>query len=93
MLTPSSDVNISQKRGGLKMLDRLDRRLLKAIRANEKVRMIDIIRPFLSEISYRGIGKRLAILSKENYVVLEKQNKNVMVALTEAGKKEASGVV
>jgi hypothetical protein len=77
------------KTGGL---DRLDRRLLMAIRAKEKVRMIDIIRPFLSEISYRGLRKRLVILSKENYIVLEKQNKNVMVALTQTGKKEA-GVV
>jgi hypothetical protein len=73
-------------------LDRLDRRLLKAIRGNKDARMVDIIRPFLSEKSDRCLRERMIILSNENYVVLEKQRKNILVNLTEAGKKEA-GVV
>ena len=75
------------------MLDRLDKKLLKAISANENGRVFDVIKPFGTEKSSRALRNRLKVLSKEGYVTLEKQRANVLVNLTAAGKKEASGVV
>ena len=75
------------------MLDRLDRRLLKAISVNENSRVVDVIEPFVIEKSSHALRDRLKVLSKEGYVTLEKQRSSVLVSLTAAGKKEASGVV
>ena len=72
------------------MIDRLDRRLLKAIFANKDARIVDIIRPFFSEKSNHTLRNRLKVLSKEGYVILEKQRDSILVSLTELGKKEAA---
>ena len=71
------------------MLDRLDRRLLKAINANENGRVVDVIKPLVTEKSSHALRERLKVLSKEGYVALEKQRANVLVRLTATGKKEA----
>ena len=71
------------------MLDRLDKKLLKAISANKDARIVDLIRPFVTEKSSRALRNRLKVLSKEGYVTLEKQRASVLVSLTAAGKKEA----
>ena len=70
------------------MLDRLDRRLLKAINANENGRVFDVIKPLLSEKSSHALRDRLKALAREGYVILEKQRANVLVSLTAAGKQE-----
>ena len=71
------------------MLDRLDKKLLKAISANKDARIVDLIRTFVTEKSSRALRNRLKVLSKEGYVTLEKQRASVLVSLTVAGKKEA----
>lgn len=71
------------------MLDRLDRKLLKAINANDNGRVFDVIKPLLSEKSNHALRDRLKVLSKEGYVTLEKQRASVLVSLTATGKKEA----
>lgn len=72
------------------MIDRLDRRLLKAIVANKDARIVDIIRPFLPEKSNHTLRDRLKVLSEEGYIILEKQRDSVLVNLTELGEKEVA---
>ncbi len=70
------------------MIDRLDRKLLKAIATAPDAPAIDIIRPFLEDKSRETLYVRLRVLEKDGYISRERQRREVLVDLTAKGKEE-----